>query len=164
VLEPMGVASRSAGGIGRARLGWTSFEPFTTGLALGDGGMERPRRGGRLPLWARPPGTGGRRRGTAEDMLACGLEVGPLAVGSIYCGFSQEPSSLSRRCSGRFVVRCMIRRASSGGEMVQRVTRRPNVTSSSWGAGAVRGVCSERLHVDDAWSQRCGSLPSAEGR
>jgi hypothetical protein len=86
------VARRSAGGIGRARLGWTSFEPFTTGLAFGDGGMERPRRGVRLPPWARPPGTGGRRRGTAEDMFGCGLEVGALAVGSIYCGLSHELS------------------------------------------------------------------------
>jgi hypothetical protein len=87
------VARRSAGGMGRARLGWTSFEPFTTGLAFGDGGMERPRRGVRLPLWARPPGTGGRRRGTAEDMVDCGLEVGPLVLCCIYC-------RLSRGCLG----------------------------------------------------------------
>jgi hypothetical protein len=78
VFEPMGVARRRAGGMGRARLGCTSFEPFTTGLAFGEAGMERPRRGGRPPLWARPPGTGGRRRGTAEDMLECGVEVDPL--------------------------------------------------------------------------------------
>jgi hypothetical protein len=101
----MGVARRSAGGIGRARLGWTSFEPFTTGLAFGDGGIERPRRGVRLPPWARPPGAGGRRRGTAEDMLGCGLEVGPLAVGSIYCGLSHELSWRSFQiCSDEQVV------------------------------------------------------------
>jgi hypothetical protein len=69
VLEPMGVARRRAGGIGRARLGCTSLEPFTTGLAFGDAGMDRPRRGVRPPLWARPPGTGGRRRGTVADMM-----------------------------------------------------------------------------------------------
>lgn len=73
VLEPMGVASRRAGGIGRARLGCTSPVPFTTGLAIGDAGMERPRRGVRPPLCARPPGIGGRRRGTV-DMVGCGLD------------------------------------------------------------------------------------------
>jgi hypothetical protein len=81
VFEPMGVARRSAGGIGRARLGCTSldsFEPFTTGLAFGDAGIERPRRGGRPPPPARPPGTGGRRRGTVDDMVGCGLKVAPL--------------------------------------------------------------------------------------
>jgi hypothetical protein len=49
VLEPKGVARRRAGGIGRALTGWPSLEPFTTGLAFGDGGMERPRRGVRAP-------------------------------------------------------------------------------------------------------------------
>lgn len=38
-----------------------------TGLACGDGGMERPRRGVRAPL-CRPPGTGARRRGTGAGL------------------------------------------------------------------------------------------------
>lgn len=50
VLEPMGVARRRAGGRGRPRVGTLSLEPLTTGLAFGDAGMDRPRRGGRLPL------------------------------------------------------------------------------------------------------------------
>lgn len=68
LFEPMGVARRSAGGIGRERLGCTSLVPFVTGLAFGEAGIERPRRGG--PLWARPPGTGGLNRGTV-DMVGC---------------------------------------------------------------------------------------------
>jgi hypothetical protein len=76
VLEPMGVARRRAGGIGRDKLGWTSFVPFVTGLAFGEAGMERPRRGAARP--PRPPGTGGRRRGTAWDMLGGGVEICPL--------------------------------------------------------------------------------------
>lgn len=63
----MGVASRSAGGIGRPTLGCTSFVPFVTGLAFGEAGMERPSRGG--PRCWRPPGTGGLNRGTEVDML-----------------------------------------------------------------------------------------------
>jgi hypothetical protein len=75
VLEPMGVARRRAGGMGRDRPGCTSLELFMTGLALGDGGMERPRRGTRPPAGARRPGTGGWRRGTV-DMSRRGLEAG----------------------------------------------------------------------------------------
>jgi hypothetical protein len=74
VLEPMGVARRRAGGMGRDRLGCTSLELFMTGFAFGDGGMERPRRGTRPPVGARRPGTGGWRRGTV-DMLRRGLEA-----------------------------------------------------------------------------------------
>jgi hypothetical protein len=69
LLEPIGVARRSAGGIGREEFGCTSLVPFVTGLALGEAGIERPRRGG--PLWARPPGTGGLKSGTVDDMLDC---------------------------------------------------------------------------------------------
>lgn len=40
-----------------------------TGLALGEGGMPNVSFGARgLPLLLRAPGTGGRRRGTGEDM------------------------------------------------------------------------------------------------
>lgn len=84
VLEPMGVARRSCGGIGRPSVGTASLAPFTTGLALGDAGMERPRRGVRLPLWARPPGMGGRRRGAGDDMAGCGLGDDALLRGCIY--------------------------------------------------------------------------------
>jgi hypothetical protein len=71
--EPMGVARRRAGGMGRALTGCPSLEPFMTGLAFGDGGMDRPRRGVRAPPWERPPGTGGRRRGTV-DMVGCMIQ------------------------------------------------------------------------------------------
>lgn len=77
------MARRSAGGMGRPRVGTLSVAPFTTGLALGDVGMERPRRGGRLPLWARPPGMGGRRRGAGVDMAGGGLDNGVMVTGSI---------------------------------------------------------------------------------
>lgn len=81
VLDPMGVARRSWGGIGgRPSVGTPSVEPVTTGLAFGDAGMERPRRGVRLPLWARPPGIGGRRRGAGDDMAGCGLDEDAMAA------------------------------------------------------------------------------------
>lgn len=82
----MGVARRSCGGVGRARF-WPSLVPFTTGLACGEGGIERPRRGVRLPLCERAPGMGGRRRGAGDDM-AGGEEaedgVSTKATGCIY--------------------------------------------------------------------------------
>jgi hypothetical protein len=68
----MGVASCRRGGAGRPKAGCPSLEPFTTGRALGDGGIERPSAGLRGP---RPPGTGARRSGTGDAMLGWGLEV-----------------------------------------------------------------------------------------
>lgn len=44
-----------------------------TGFMLGEGGIPRVRRGVRAPLPLRPPGTGGRRRGAGDDMLALTL-------------------------------------------------------------------------------------------
>lgn len=41
---------------------------------LGDGGIARPRRGVRLPLVLRPPGTGGRRRGAAGACDCIGVD------------------------------------------------------------------------------------------
>lgn len=58
----------SEGGIGLPSVGTPPPAPFVTGLAFGEPGMERPSRGGPL---ARPPGTGGRRRGTGADMVPC---------------------------------------------------------------------------------------------
>lgn len=69
-LLPMGVARRNCGRAGRdgcCRCRAGNGEAPLTGLALGDGGMERPSRGARDELW-RPPGMGGRRRGAGEDM------------------------------------------------------------------------------------------------
>jgi hypothetical protein len=89
VLEPMGVASCRRGGMGRPTPGCPSLVPFTTGRALGDGGIERPRAGLRGPR----PGTGARSTGTGEAMLGWGLDV-PLAEkpGSIYsCVFARAP-------------------------------------------------------------------------
>lgn len=68
----MGVASCRRGGAGRPKAGCPSLEPFTTGRAFGDGGIERPSAGLRGP---RPPGTGARRSGTGDAMLGWGLEV-----------------------------------------------------------------------------------------
>ncbi|KAH4927483.1 hypothetical protein HBI94_171460 [Parastagonospora nodorum] len=115
VLEPMGVARRRAGGMGRDKLGWTSFVPLVTGLAFGEAGMERPRRGAvRPPPWERPPGTGGRRRGTAWDMLGGGLEVCSFAVVCICCSASHV------RCLG---CHSMVQQLSPGGVVMcgQRV-------------------------------------------
>ena len=72
---PPGVASLSDGGIGLESAGTScpSEVPFTTGRALGLGGIASPRagfRGPALPLL--PPGTGGRSSGAGLDML-CGL-------------------------------------------------------------------------------------------
>jgi len=81
----MGVARVSAGGIGgRPSVGKPPLAPpFATGLAFGEAGIDRPSRGG--PLWppGRPPGMGGRRRGTGADMLACECGDGPVCEGSI---------------------------------------------------------------------------------
>lgn len=54
--------------------------PLTTGRAWGEGGMERPSRGVRLPLCERAPGMGGRSSGAGEDM-AGGFEAGSRASG-----------------------------------------------------------------------------------
>lgn len=85
--------------------GCPSLVPFTTGRALGDGGIERPRAGLRGP---RPPGTGARRSGTGDAILGCGLEV-PFALkpGSIdsnvlartFLRSQQHRSSRDSRCS-----------------------------------------------------------------
>ena len=79
---PRGVARRSCGGVGRARVRPSPLPLI--GLACGDGGIERPRRGVRAPPWERAPGIGGRRRGAGEDMLECGVDDVPLAKGCIY--------------------------------------------------------------------------------
>lgn len=68
---PPGVANRSDGGIGLLlSIGtcWPSDVPFTTGRALGDGGIPRLRAGLRGP--ALPPGTGGRNKGAGLDILS----------------------------------------------------------------------------------------------
>ena len=67
----MGVARRSWGSGGRAS-DPASVESFTTGRTLGDGGIESPRRGVRLPPADRFPGIGGRNRGAGEDILGAG--------------------------------------------------------------------------------------------
>ena len=77
-LLPLGVASRSCGGAGREEgleTGWRGGMSGTvalpvTGFWLGDGGIASPRRGVLGPLLLRaPPGTGGRSRGTWEDIF-----------------------------------------------------------------------------------------------
>jgi len=71
-VVPIGVLSFSAGGSGRASCGAMSVAPFMTGRTLGDGGMERPRRGGLEAEFDLEPGMGGRRRGAGEDMAGGG--------------------------------------------------------------------------------------------
>lgn len=76
-LPPEGVANRSEGGAGRADGRWICANGgrsgtgllFDTGFWFGDGGMARPRRGVREPLFI-PPGMGGRRRGVGEGVEA----------------------------------------------------------------------------------------------
>lgn len=67
---PPGVASLKDGGIGFESAGtsWPSDVPFTTGRALGLGGIASPRAGLRGP--PRPPGTGGRNKGAGLDIVA----------------------------------------------------------------------------------------------
>lgn len=62
-------------------LGCPSLVPLTTGRALGDAGIERPRAGLRGP---RPPGTGARRTGTGDAMLGWGLDI----------PFAEKPGSI----------------------------------------------------------------------
>jgi hypothetical protein len=47
----------------------TGSASLVTGFWFGEGGIPSVRRGVRLPLWLRPPGTGGRRSGTGDDMM-----------------------------------------------------------------------------------------------
>jgi hypothetical protein len=86
--------------MGRLRVGTLSVEPFTTGLAFGDGGMDRPRRGVRLPLCERLPGMGGRRSGAGDAMAGAGLEDVPLGVGCIYsvCLLREASCNGARAC------------------------------------------------------------------
>jgi hypothetical protein len=98
LFVPMGVTRLSVGGpglrgCGAFNVGMPSLAPFVTGLALGDGGIERPSRGGPLPP-GRAPGIGGRRRGAGDDMFCCSRGEGPLLIGCIYDMFlSQEDSA-----------------------------------------------------------------------
>lgn len=67
VEEPIGVFSRSAGGIGRCSAGTAAASGASpTARVSGEGGIasERPSLGVLLPLLVLPPGIGGRRRGT----------------------------------------------------------------------------------------------------
>ncbi len=70
---PMGVARDNFGGPLAAKLNLgISFKGSAspaTGRAFGEGGIPSVRRGVRLPLWLRPPGTGGRRSGTGDDIV-----------------------------------------------------------------------------------------------
>ena len=87
-IVPMGVLSFSAGGSGRASCAAMSVVPLITGRTLGDGGIERPRRGGREAEFEREPGMGGRRRGAGEDMAGGGgVEE---SEGVEWCGGSLE--------------------------------------------------------------------------
>ena len=78
-LLPIGVAKDSFGGpfcpdaarLKRGISGTGSASP-PAGLWFGEGGIPNVRRGVRLPLWLLPPGTGGRRSGTGDDMVAKG--------------------------------------------------------------------------------------------
>lgn len=77
-MLPMGVASCSLGRDGREEVcrdkAGSCGVPLT-GLALGDGGMARPNRGVRKPLFPRLPGIGGLSRGAGDDMLRFCEEV-----------------------------------------------------------------------------------------
>lgn len=128
-LLPMGVARRSDGGAGRAAGCWVwgcgcesgcgasaAGAPLPlTGLALGEGGMPRVSLGARgLPALLRLPGTGGRRRGTEEDMarLFClspgrNNSLGSARVATVFDGLL----STSLRNS---LVECRRKKASEG--------------------------------------------------
>ena len=74
VWLPMGVAMESFGAVGLPRLmcgisRGCSPSPVT-GRALGDGGIPSVSLGVLVPLWLRPPGTGVRRRGTGDAIVA----------------------------------------------------------------------------------------------
>jgi hypothetical protein len=78
-----------------------SLAPFVTGLAFGDGGIERPSRGGPLPP-GRAPGMAGRRRGAGDDMFCCSRGEGPLLIGCIYDMF------LSQECCDSVMMLCQL--------------------------------------------------------
>ena len=70
----------------------------------------------RLPLWARPPGMGGRRRGAGDDMVGCGLDEDALVKGCIYSistpkGTAAAHSSMMQ--SPALAVRALVRGAAS---------------------------------------------------
>lgn len=67
-------------GIWRERPAGRAAAAPSTGLADGEGGMARPRRGVRAPPLEREPGIGGRRRGAGEDILG-----GCCGKGSMLC-------------------------------------------------------------------------------
>lgn len=93
----MGVASDSLGVLLAARLkrgiSGGCESSGLTGLAFGEGGMPRVRRGVRLPLWLRPPGTGGRRSGTGEVMVRRlrDADGGRLCQWSRFTGVVNQP-------------------------------------------------------------------------
>lgn len=74
-IVPIGVLSFRAGGSGLESRAGISVAPLVTGRTLGEGGMERPRRGVREAELEREPGIGGRRRGAGEDMGGGGVEL-----------------------------------------------------------------------------------------
>jgi hypothetical protein len=78
-VEPIGVAIRKAGAIGLPSTGTScpSEVPFTTGRALGLGGIANPRAGFLGPaLLLLEPGIGGRSSGAGLDIVAVVEVVG----------------------------------------------------------------------------------------
>jgi hypothetical protein len=155
---PMGVANCSTGG------------GFVTGLACGDGGMERPRRGVRTPLWARPPGMGGRRRGAGDDMAGWHLAVGSKADGCIYRPKTRSSTpAVSGRPKAIFVGQGGICAAMCCGEAIgQGVAGQARAAGSSARDGRQKGRGDDgddggtRLHVGVLSPSRRDSDASAE--
>jgi hypothetical protein len=83
LLVPIGVFIDNFGNVGLEEglssgtsLGSAGAALSLTGRAEGDGGMPKVSLGVRVPLLLRPPGTGGRRSGTGDDIvvLMCGYD------------------------------------------------------------------------------------------
>lgn len=105
---PIGVFMDNFGNVGLdeglscgTSLGRAGAALSVTGRAEGEGGMPRVSRGVRLPLLLRPPGIGGRRSGTGDDMVAaeygCGRSTCICRLSQLGCEQTLDRVPLRRR-------------------------------------------------------------------
>lgn len=107
---PIGVFIDSLGNVGLEEglssgtsLGSAGAALSLTGRAEGDGGMPKVSLGVRVPLLLRPPGTGGRRSGTGDDIvvLMCGCDRLKCVDVWLYCDANRALISCVLVCCPR---------------------------------------------------------------
>jgi hypothetical protein len=141
---PIGVASRSCGGVGRDDGRWVGGSGsgsgafpngLPTGLALGEPWISSVRRGVRVPLLLRlPPGTGGFKSGTGDDMVRAVLGLGLGLWASLQ--FRQGRRETVHVLSTRHPVVCLMVRS-----FPSPFYNRPTFFScASWGKRVDSGV------------------------